>query len=172
LKNLKKWREYKMVKKTLELTKGEAQVIEGEFINIKQSTVRAVEGGHVELQQVGALTIDGERIDATQGAACIIRGRELSLNQSISAVSIADEASLNFSFSPISMAKNNTDVNRSAVGIMVSKEIKSENSSSLIMIAKKVEGKVTTLLDWKSALAFGAVIGGILGLAKLLIKEE
>jgi hypothetical protein len=43
------WREYKMNKKILELTKGEAQVIEDEFVNIKQSTVKAVEGGHIEL---------------------------------------------------------------------------------------------------------------------------
>jgi len=161
-----------MAKKTLELTKGEAQVVEGEFINVKQSTVRAVEGGHVELQQVGALTIDGEKIDATQGAACIMRGRELSLNQSISAISIADDMFLNFSFSPISMARNNADVNRSAVGVIVSKEIKSENTSSLIMIARKVEGNVTTLLDWRSALAFGAVVGGVLGLAKIFMKRK
>jgi len=34
LKNLKQWGEYKMNRKTLELTKGEAQVIEGEFVNV------------------------------------------------------------------------------------------------------------------------------------------
>ncbi len=158
-------------KKTLELTKGEAQVIEGEFVNVKQSTVRAVEGGHIELQQVGALTIDGEKIDVTQGAAFVLRGNELSLNQSISCISVSNNTSLNFSFSPISMTKNNTDVNKSAVGIMVSKEIKSENTSSLITIARKVEGNVTTLLDWRSALALGAVLGGVLGLVKLFIRK-
>lgn len=159
-------------KKTLELTKGEAQVIEGEFVNVKQSTVRAIEGGHIELQQVGALTIDGEKIDVTQGAAFVLRGNELSLNQSISCISVSNNTSLNFSFSPISMTKNNTDVNKSAVGIMVSKEIKSENTSSLITIARKVEGNVTTLLDWRSALALGAVLGGVLGLVKLFIRRK
>lgn len=160
-----------MNKKALELTKGEAQVIEGEFVNVKQSTVRAVEGGHIELQQVGALTIDGEKIDVTQGAAFVLRGEELSLNQSISVVSVSNNTSLNFSFSPISMAKNNTDVNKSAVGVMVSKEIKSENTLSLITIARNVEGNVTTFLDWRSALALGAVLGGVLGIARLFIRK-
>ena len=160
-----------MVRKTLELTKGEAQVVEGEFINVKQSTVRAVEGGHVELQQVGALTIDGEKIDVTQGAACVLRSKELNLNQSVSIMSMADDTALNFSFSTITMSKNNTDVNRSAVGAMISKEIKTENTTSLITIAKNIEGKVTTLLDWRSALALGAVMGGMWGLVKLFTKK-
>ncbi len=161
-----------MTKKTLELTEGEAQVIEGEFINVKQSTVRVIEGGHIELQQVGALTIDGERIDAAQSAACIIRGKELSLNQSINIMSVSDNASLNFSFSPILIAKNNVNIDKGSAGVMISKEIKCKDTSSLIMIAQKVEGNVTTLLDWRSALAFGAVLGGVLGLARLFMGRK
>jgi len=152
--------------------KGDFEFVEGEFINIKQSTIRAVEGGHIELQQVGALSIDAERADVTQGASVILRGNDVNLNQSISAVTAGDNVSVNFSFSPVTISREQITVNRSAVGIMASRNIKSENTSSLLVLAHKFEGNITTLLDWRSALAFGAVFGGTLGFLSLLFKRK
>ncbi|MBM4135372.1 MAG: hypothetical protein FJ241_00905 [Nitrospira sp.] len=147
------------------------EFIEGEFVNIKQSTIRAVEGGHIELQQVGALSIDGERIEVTQGAAALLRGNEISLNQSISAITAADNVSINFSCSPISISREQTTINRSAVGLMAGRNVKAENTSAFLVLAQKMEGTVTTLLDWRSALALGAVVGGIWGLFSLLKRK-
>jgi hypothetical protein len=39
------------------------------------------------------------------------------------------------------------------------------------MIGKNVNGSVTTLLDWRSALALGAVVGGIFGLFSIFKKR-
>ena len=161
-----------MHKQGSHLEKSDLEFIEGEFINIKQSTVRAVEGGHIELQQVGALTIDGERVEITQGASAILRGNDISLNQSISAVAAADNISINFSFTPMTISREQTTVNRSAVGIMAGKDIKSENTSAFLIISNKIEGDVTTLLDWRSALALGAVLGGVWGFFSLLFRKK
>ncbi len=160
-----------MGKEVVELSKGEAKVIEGEFVNVKQSRVRSVEGGHIELQQVGALSIDGDRVDVTQGAASVIHGNEMTINQSACILSSSNNTAMNFSFCPVSVTRNNSEVNKSAVGVMLAREIKTEGTSSLITIAQKVEGNINTLLDWRSALALGAVLGGMIGLAKLFIKK-
>lgn len=146
-------------------------VIEAEFVNIEQSSVRAVEAGHAAMQQVAALSIDGDRIEVTQGAAVILKGNEVSLNQSITAVTAGNSTALNFSFSPMVVSRNEGVLNKSAVGIMVAANLKSENSTSLLMIANKVDGKVTTLLDLRGAVAIGAVFGGLWGLFSLLRKR-
>jgi hypothetical protein len=161
-----------MMHKETELEKSDIEFIEGEFVNIKQSTVRSVEGGHIELQQVGALSIDGERVEVTQGAAGILRGNDVSLNQSMSVVTAADNASINFSFSPVTISREQTTVIRSAVGIMAAREIKSENTSAFLVVSNKIEGNVTTLLDWRSSLALGAVFGGLWGFFSLLLKRK
>ena len=161
-----------MMHREKELEKTDVDFIEGEFINIKQSTIRAVEGGHIELQQVGALSIDGERIEATQAAAGILRGNDVSLNQCMSAVTAAETVTINFSFSPVSVSREQTSVNMSAVGFMGAKQIKAENTSAFLVVANKVEGNITTLLDWKSALAFGAVCGGLWAFVSLLMKRK
>jgi hypothetical protein len=161
-----------MTRKETDLEKSDIEFIEGEFINIKQSTVRSIEGGHIELQQVGALSIDGERIDVTQGASAILRGNDVNLNQSISAVTAADNASINFSLSPLTVSREHTTATRSAVGIMAAREIKSENTSAFLVLSGKVEGNITTLLDWRSALALGSVLGGLWGFFSVLLKRK
>lgn len=161
-----------MQKEITELEKSDIEFIEGEFITIKQSTVRSVEGGHIELQQVGAFSIDGEKIEVTQGASGILKGTDVSLNQSISAVTAADTIGVNFSLSPVTISREQINATRSAVGMMAAREIKSDNTSAFLLVANKVEGNVTTLLDWRSSLALGAVIGGLWGLFSVLFKRK
>jgi hypothetical protein len=159
-------------KERKELEKSDVEFVEGEFINIRQSTIRSVEGGHIELQQVGALSIDGDHIEVTQGASGFLRGNNVSMNQSITSFTAAENVSINFSLSPISISRENTTASRSAVGFMASKDIKSENTSAFLILSNKMEGNVTTLLDVRSALALGAVLGGIWGLFSLLKRKQ
>ena len=148
------------------------EFVEAEFVTIKQSNIRSVEGGHVELQQVGALSIDGERVEVTQGASSVINGGEVNLNQSISLVTAAKTVTVNSSLSPVLLSKETSTVSRSAVGIMGARDIRADNASTILMIAGNVEGDVTTLLDWRSALALGAVIGGALGFLSLFRNRK
>jgi hypothetical protein len=154
------------------IEKSDIEFVEGEFVSIKQSTVRTVEGGHIELQQVGALSIDGERVEVTQGASGILRGNDVSLNQSISAFTAADNVSINFSCSPVSISSKQTTADRSAVGIMAAREIKSENTTAFLVVSNRIEGNITTILDWRSAFALGAVFGGLWGFFSLLLKRK
>ncbi len=154
-----------------EIKEEDLDLIEAEFVTIRQSSVRSVEGGHIELQQVGALSIDGERIEITQSASTLIHGGDIHFNQSMSLITVGNSVNLQYSFSPISLSKDYTVVNRSAVGLIGARDVKAENTSAIMMIANKVEGEVTTLLDWRSALAFGAVFGGALGLIALFRKR-
>ncbi len=161
-----------MRKEPTELEKSDIEFIEGEFITIKQSTVRSVEGGHIELQQVGAFSIDGERIELTQGALGVLKGGDVTMNQSISGVTAADTAAVNFSLSPLAISRGHATANHSAIGIMAAREIKSDNTSAFIVVANKVEGNITTLFDWRSSLALGAVVGGLWGLFSVLFKRK
>jgi hypothetical protein len=102
----------------------------------------------------------------------ILRGNDISLNQSVSAVTAADNVSINFSLSPVTISREQITANRSAVGIMAARDIKSENTSAFLVISNKIEGNITTLLDWRSAFALGAVFGGLWGFFSLLLKRK
>jgi hypothetical protein len=156
--------------KTKELEGEDLEFVEAEFATIKQSSIRAVEGGHVELQQVGALSIDGERVEVTQSASAITHGGDVDINQSVSFITVGNTTNLNYSFSSLSLARDSVMVNRSAVGVIGAREVHTEHTSAIVLIANRVEGEVTTILDWRSALALGAVVGGALGFLSLFKK--
>ncbi|KAF0185826.1 MAG: hypothetical protein FD164_87 [Nitrospirae bacterium] len=160
-----------MEKDVLDIEGGNLDIVEAEFANIRQSTVRAVEGGHIELQQVAALSIDGDRIEVTQGAAVLMKGESLTLNQSVSMIAAGTTSNINFSCTPVTVSAEGATVNRSAVGVLLANEIRAENSASILMIGRTVQGNITTLLDWRSAAAIGAVAGGIFGLFTLFRRR-
>lgn len=147
------------------------EIIEGEFVTISQSTVRNVEGGHIEMQQVCALSIDGERVETTQAAAAVVRGNHLDMHQSISLATVSSDTSINYSFSPVSVSRGDTRIDRSAVGVVAAGTVKAENTAALLVLSSEVDGNLTTLLDWKSTVALGAVIGGVWGLLSLFRRR-
>ena len=156
---------------TREVEGEEIKSVEAEFVNIRRSTIRTVEGGHVELNQVGALSIDGERLEASQSAAVIVNCGEVNLSQSVSLLAAGNNTMLTSSLSPVVLSKESAIVNSSAVGVVGAWSIKAENVSSILMISGKTEGNVTTLLDWRSALALGAAIGGVFGLLSIFKRR-
>lgn len=156
---------------TRDIQEKELDIIEGEFINISQSTVRNVEGGHVELQQVCALSIDGERTETTQTAAMLVKGGDVNLNQGCSITTIGNHMALEYSFSPFVFSRGETTFTNSASGILAAHTVKADNSAALLVMANRVEGNISTVLDWKSTVAFGAVLGGILGFIALIRKR-
>ena len=166
-----KWGLDNMLKEEKEIHDKDLEIIEGEFIKINRSRVTNVEGGHVEMQQVCALSIDGERIETTQTAALMLRGSDITLNHSASMATVSGSTNINYSFLPVSVSKGETTINRSAAGLIISRDLKAENSSALIVLANKVEGTLTTLLDLKTTVALGAVAGGLFGLLMLFRKK-
>ena len=146
-------------------------ILEAEFLNIKQSTIKAVEAGNAEMQQICALSIDSEKAEVTQGAIGIVRANKLFLNQCITGVSLAEHAEISASICPMSIGKTKAEVKKSAAGIVIGSNVEVKNSASVIVIGKNIEGNVTTLFDWKSALAVSLVAGGVYGLLRLFLKK-
>ncbi len=158
------------MKKPKKLQNQDLTVVDADFVNVSQSTVRSVEGGHVELEQVLSLSVDADKVDSTQSAAFIVRGNQVNQNQSISLFTAGQTTQVNSSFSPVTLSAEKAELKNSLSGITVTKELKAEGVSTLFLVSNRVEGDVRTLFDWKGVLAFGAITTGLLGLLALLRK--
>ena len=101
----------------------------------------------------------------------MFRGNDVKLNQSIGVALADNNMSINHSFVPLSVAGNQITVNKSAACLIAAGNVKADNSSAILVLANKFEGNLTTILDWKSALAIGAVVGGIWGLFTVLKRR-
>ena len=76
------------------------------------------------------------RLELTRGAARSILAREAHLEQSFAQTVVANHVSLE------------------------------RGSNAIIVLARRVDGDVRALLDWRGALAFGAALGVVIGLVR------
>ncbi len=161
-----------MEKNEQEIEEKSLEVVEANTLKIKGSTIRSVEGIHVDLHNSAVLTIDTERAEVDKTASLVIRGKNLSINQSVGLVCSGENTNLNLSLSPLTISKGETNINKCAVNVVVSKEIVANNTATFLMIGKNISGDITTLLDWRSTLAIGALLGGLWGFFKLFKKRD
>ncbi len=155
----------------IELDGQNIDIVEAEFMTVKQSTVKAIEAGTAEMQQICALSVDAEKVDITQGAIGFMKAGDVNLNQCIAAVNVGNKTDVNFSLCPVAIGKEEAKIKRSAAGVVLGSNVEVKNSAALIVVGKNIEGNVTTLFDWKSALAVTAVAGGIFGLLRLFLRK-
>ncbi len=157
--------------KETEIDGRELNLVDAEFVKVSQSSIRSVEGGHIELNQVGALSIDGERIEAEQSAACIIRGEKIKTRQGITCISYGNRSSVDASLNAMVIGKEELTIKNSASIITAGNSIKAENTRTLFLLTRKVEGNIQTLFDWKSTLSLGAILTGLVGFFSLIRKR-
>jgi hypothetical protein len=57
-------------------------------------------------------------------------------------------------------------MDRAAARIVVAADVKAERSAVMFLVARRVAGDVRVLFDWRGAVAFGAVVGLVMGLLR------
>jgi hypothetical protein len=81
-------------------------------------------------------------------------------------VAVAREARVTQAYARSVMARE-ARVEQAAVAVMLAAEVTVERTTAVgILIARRVEGTVRPVLDWRGALAFGAGLGLLLGILR------
>jgi hypothetical protein len=93
----------------------------------------------------------GDRVSVELGGIGAVLAGELHMTQSAAS----------------SVLARDVRIEQSAVRMLVANEVHAERTTGvLVLIARKVEGDVRTVLDWRGAIAFGAAFGVIVSLLR------
>ncbi|MEW5992580.1 MAG: hypothetical protein AB1736_14720 [Chloroflexota bacterium] len=123
--------------------------IEADAVEVHQGAVGRVDATDVRLSQGAIGLARADRVSVLMGGVGAAMGREVSLSQGGVGSILAQQATLD----------------QAVVRTLVAQEVEFRKPSGVIvLIAKRVRGDVRVLLDWRSALAFGAAFGLIAGL--------
>ncbi len=136
----------------IHLEGGMIQNVEADTVRIQQGGANQVIAKNVELYKGGALTIQGDVVGMQQGAAFIARGAKITSDESTTGAVLAEHAVLQIS----------------RIGITITKKAELNNSSSIVLLAREVEGNVETILDTRGALLAGLIGGIAVGLVLLV----
>jgi len=160
---------------------------------VKAATVRA---DRVEITQGGAGNVEADMVSVSQGGLTNVNARSVSVHQGGIAYAQADDISINMGGVGLARADRvnvelgglgfalarEAHVTQGAARTVVAQDVRLDQgfvgtmltgratfgrpSGVLMLIAGRVDGPVKAILDWRSAIAFGAAFGLVWGIIR------
>ena len=119
----------------------------------------------VELRLSAVGMVDAGDVHFAQGALGAARANNVSVDQGALGAALADRVEVSRGYARSILARQ-VQLDRAAARIVVAADVKADRSAVMFLVARRVSGDVRVLLDWRGALAFGAVAGLVLGLLR------
>lgn len=140
--------------------------VSAETVVIRQAGAQAVNATNVDLVQGGIGRARATDIAVSQGGIGAARGDRVSVEIGAIGVAMGGEVRLTQGAAGAVLARE-ARVEQAVVRTLVANEVTVERTTGvLVLIARRVEGDVRTVLDWRGALAFGAAFGALVGLLR------
>jgi hypothetical protein len=167
----------------VEITHGGADRVEATTVSITQGGTDSVEATTVSISQGGIGTADAHAIDIHQGgigrasatdiavsvgAIGFAQGERVSVEMGAIGGAFGGEVRVTQSIANYVLSRGDATMDQSFVNTLIADRVTIRQPSAVILlIARHVDGSVRPLLDWRGALAAGAVAGLVMGLLRL-----
>jgi len=150
----------------VEIYQGGTDRVDGENVTITQGGASIVNAGSVQIRQGGIANAHADDISVSMGGIALARAERVSVEMGGMGLAFAREAHLTQG-AVRSVIAQDVHVDQSLVGTALAGRITFERPSAIfLLVAGKVDGSVQALLDWRGAIAFGAVFGLVVGLLR------
>lgn len=166
---------------TTDILQVDAQTINAQLVRMRQSSAGEVAADEVSMQQSAAGRMSADKVTLQQSAAGFIKADHVSLNQASAGLVntgefLSQESSTGFvraekaSISGYTGAvvAGSADIQHGLVGLVAGRDVYLDEARTVFLLARTVNGNVTTLMDRRSALTAGLVGGLFAGLMLLL----
>ena len=132
------------------------------------ATIDAEEGvdaESVELRLSAVGMVDAGDVQFSQGALGAARADSVTVDQGALGAALASNVEVSRGYARSIVARQ-VQLDRAAARIIVAADVKAERSAVMLLVARRVTGDVRVLLDWRGAVAFGAVAGLVMGILR------
>jgi len=138
-------------------------LISEEIISLEGGTIETVAADSVQINQGGARSIVAKDVELNRGSALTIQADNVSMQDSAAFVAQAETINSQGS-NTFSSLGDFVKFSESRIGVVIAKEADMENSTSVVLLARQVNGSVDTVLDTRGAALAGIVAGISVGL--------
>jgi hypothetical protein len=140
--------------------------VHAELVRMHQADAEFIRAEEVELQQSAVGSMKATRLTAHQSALGMLNAGEAHLEAAFTGMVQAENASVS-GYTGL-VAAGSADVHHASVGYLAAREVKAEDVRTILLLARNVEGNVTTTLDTRGVVIAG-LIGGLFGGLMLLL---
>jgi hypothetical protein len=142
------------------------ETVKAELVRMHQSSAGEIQAEDVELKMSASANINSARVSTKSSAIAALQSVEVTTENS--AVGAAQAERMSLSGVAGAVMAGSVELDHSHVGILAGREVRGEQIKTMVLLAGKVEGNVTTLMDTRSALIAGLVGGLFAGIMLLL----
>jgi large exoprotein involved in heme utilization and adhesion len=150
----------------LNVQNGGVRFAKANRVDIRQGGINQVEATEVNVRQGGISRLVAKDVAVSQGGIAIARADRVSVEMGGVAIALAGEARVSQSFVRALFARDARIQQGGAWNVLAGRVTFERSSFAGVVIARRVEGNVKTLLDWRGALALGGVIGVVLAVVR------
>jgi hypothetical protein len=137
-----------------------------ESVTVTQGGIEVATADSVHVRQGGIARANAQDIAVTLGGVALARADRVSVELGAIGAGIAREVRLTQSGANTILARDVT-VEQSLIQTVAAANVRFERPSVVVfLLARRVEGSVRTLFDWRSAIAFGAVAGLVMSVLR------
>jgi hypothetical protein len=142
------------------------ETVKAELVRMHQSSASEIQAEDVELNMSSAASVNSARVSTTTSAIAALQSVEVTTQNSVVAAAQAEKMSLSGVAGAV--LAGNVELNHTHVGILAGRDVRGEQIKTVVLLAGKVEGNVTTMMDTRGALIAGLVGGLFAGIMLLL----
>ena len=152
--------------RVINIEQGGLDVARAERVSVNRGGITTVDATTVELRQGGISRVDARDVSVHQGGIAIARADRVTTDMGAIALAVSGETKLQRSFARAMFARDVT-VDQGAVWNLAAGRVTFQRQGFAgIVIAGRVDGEVRAILDWRGAIAMGAVAGILVGLLR------
>lgn len=148
------------------ISHADVQSVHAELVRMHQADADSITAEEVEIQDSTVGSVKAERASVTDSIVANLSAGEVLLQDGLTGIVRAEKASVN-GYTGVIVA-GSADVHNSMVGYIAGTDVHVKETRTGVLIARTVNGNVTTLLDTRSALIAGLVGGLFAGIMLLL----
>ena len=149
------------------ISQAEVHTVRADLVRMHQADAENIIAQEVALHQSAAANVKADHLDMRQSAIGMANAKEVSAEESAVGFVQAEKMSAG-GYTGVVLA-GSAEIQHSLVGFVAGQDVHVEASSRTgILLARNVQGDVTTLLDTRGALIAGLVGGLFAGLMLLL----
>jgi len=150
----------------INLSEVDVDTVDAGLVRMHQSSARVIHAEDVELSQGVALEVNAGSLQARQAGLGFAQADVLSVQDGVVVAARAGKVSVNGAAGLV--VAGSVEFGNTYAGVVTAREVRGEKIESIILLSRKVEGNVSTVMDTRGALIAGLIGGLFAGIMLLL----
>ena len=152
--------------KITNLSQVDVETVMAESARMHQSSAKEVLADDVEMMQSAAVNVKAGDLTTHESALVLVQAGNVDMQNSVAGAVRAEEIFINGFAGAV--AAGSVELGHARVGVLAGREVRGEKIESVILLARNVQGNITTVMDTRDALIAGLVGGLSAGIMLLL----